>query len=118
VDAIQRECRVVVAGPTTLGAQLGSIRLGFRSLAIQKQSSEVWRVLGAVKTEFGKYGQVLDKVQKKLHEASTQIDQVQVRKRAIDRKLRTVEELPAAEAGTLLEIAGEEVLALPAEAEA
>jgi DNA recombination protein RmuC len=76
--------------------------MGFRTLAIQKRSSEVWTVLGAVKTEFGKFGGVLEKVQKKLEEASKQMDQAGVRTRAIERKLRGVQELPAAEAGTLL----------------
>jgi len=91
VDALQREFRVVVAGPTTLMALLNSLRMGFRTLAIQKRSSEVWQVLAAVKTEFGKFGEVLDKVQQKLQEASTTIDKVSVRRRAIDRKLRGVE---------------------------
>jgi len=62
VDALQRECRIVVTGPTTLMALLNSLRMGFRTLAIQKRSSEVWQVLAAVKTEFGKYGEVLEKV--------------------------------------------------------
>ena len=91
VDALQRDYRVVVTGPTTLMALLNSLRMGFRTLAIQKRSSEVWQVLAAVKTEFGKFGDVLDKVQQKLQEASTTIDKVSVRRRAIDRKLRGVE---------------------------
>jgi DNA recombination protein RmuC len=107
VDALQRDCRVIIAGPTTLVALLNSLRMGFRTLAIQKRSSEVWRVLSAVKTEFNKYGDVLDKVQKKLLEASNQIDQVAVRRRAIDRKLLGVELLPEAEATTLLDVATE-----------
>lgn len=101
-DALQREHRVVVAGPTTLWAVLNSLQMGFRTLAIQKRSSEVWSVLGAVKTEFGKFGGVLEKVQKKLEEASRQMDQAGVRTRAIERRLRTVQELPAAEARALL----------------
>jgi DNA recombination protein RmuC len=80
--------------------------MGFRTLAIQKRSSEVWQVLGAVKTEFGKYGEVLDKVQQKLHEASNTIDKVSVRRRAIDRKLRGVEILPEMEAGAILSLPG------------
>jgi DNA recombination protein RmuC len=72
-------------------ALLNSLRMGFRTLAIQKRSSEVWQVLAAVKTEFGKFGDVLDKVQQKLQKASTTIDKVSVRRRAIDRKLRGVE---------------------------
>jgi DNA recombination protein RmuC len=101
VDVLQRECRIVVTGPTTLMALLNSLRMGFRTLAIQKRSSEVWQVLGAVKTEFGKYGEVLDKVQQKLHEATNTIDKVSVRRRAIDRKLRGVEILPEMEAGAI-----------------
>jgi DNA recombination protein RmuC len=97
-DALQRECRVLVAGPTTLWAVLNSLQMGFRTLAIQKRSSEVWTVLGAVKTEFGKFGAVLEKVQRKLREASSQMDQTAVRTRAIERKLRGVEALPAPEA--------------------
>lgn len=106
VDALQRECRIVVTGPTTLMALLNSLRMGFRTLAIQKRSSEVWQVLAAVKAEFGKYGEVLDKVQQKLHEASNTIDKVSVRRRAIDRKLRGVEILPEMEAGAILSLPG------------
>ena len=104
VDALQRECRIVVTGPTTLMALLNSLRMGFRTLAIQKRSSEVWQVLAAVKTEFGKYGEVLEKVQQKLHEASNTIDKVSVRRRAIDRRLRGVEILPEMEAGAILSL--------------
>ncbi len=106
VDALQREFRVVVTGPTTLMALLNSLRMGFRTLAIQKRSSEVWQVLAAVKTEFGKFGDVLDKVQQKLHEASNTIDKVSARRRAIDRKLRTVEVLPELDAGAILNLSG------------
>jgi len=102
IDSLQREYRIVVTGPTTLLALLNSLRMGFRTLAIQKRSSEVWQILGAVKTEFGEYGKVLDKVQKKLQEATNTIDAVAVRRRAIDRKLRTVEVLPELEAKALL----------------
>jgi DNA recombination protein RmuC len=105
IDCLQRECRIVVTGPTTLLALLNSLRMGFRTLAIQKRSSEVWQILAAVKTEFGEYGKVLDKVQKKLQEATNTIDAVAVRRRAIDRKLRTVEVLPELEAKALLGIA-------------
>jgi DNA recombination protein RmuC len=104
VDDLQRDCRIVVTGPTTLMALLNSLRMGFRTLAIQKRSSEVWQVLAAVKTEFGKYGEILDKVQQKLHEASSTIDKVSVRRRAIDRKLRGVEILPEMEAGAILSL--------------
>jgi DNA recombination protein RmuC len=102
VELLHRECRVIIAGPTTLFAILNSLQMGFRTLAIQKRSSEVWTVLGAVKTEFGKFGGVLEKVQKKLQEASSQMDNVAVRTRAIDRNLRKVQELPTAEAANLL----------------
>ena len=104
IDALQRDCRIVVTGPTTLMALLNSLRMGFRTLAIQKRSSDVWRVLAAVKTEFGKYGEVMDKVQKKLQEASNTIDDVAKRRRAIDRKLRGVEVLPELVATGILDL--------------
>lgn len=81
--------------------------MGFRTLAIQTRSSEVWQILGAVKSEFGKYGAILDKVQKKLQEASSTIDDVATRRRAIDRKLRSVEVLPEMEAEKLLAVTAE-----------
>jgi DNA recombination protein RmuC len=111
VDALQREWRVVVAGPTTLLALLNSLRMGFRSLAIQQRSSEVWQVLRAVKTEFEKYGEALDKVQKKLDEASTTIEGAARSRRRIDRRLSGVESLPELEAGVVLapDIAAEPV---------
>lgn len=100
-EFIQREFRVVIAGPTTLWSILSSLQMGFRTLAIQKRSSEVWSLLAAVKTEWTKYGDVLDAVQKKLHQASDTIEKAKVRSRAVGRKLRDVEELPAAEAAAL-----------------
>ncbi len=103
-DGIQREQRVMISGPTTLAAMLTSLQMGFRTLAIEKRSSEVWNVLGAVKTEFGKFGAALDKVQKKLNEASNSIEDAAKRSRAVERKLRTAEELPASEAAKLLEL--------------
>jgi DNA recombination protein RmuC len=93
-DQLQRDHRVVVAGPATLAALLNSLQMGFRTLAIQKRSGEVWRLLGLVKTEFGKFGDVLAQTRKKLSEASRTIDQAEVRTRAIQRRLRNVEELP------------------------
>lgn len=102
LDVIQREYRVVIAGPTTLWSILNSLQMGFRTLAIQKRSSEVWNLLGAVKTEWTKYGGSLEAVQKKLAEASNKIDDVLVRTRAVDRKLRGVQELPVTEAAALL----------------
>jgi DNA recombination protein RmuC len=106
MDDLQRRCRIVVAGPTVLLAILNSLQMGFRTLAIQKRSSEVWRLLGAVKTEFGKYGEVLDKVKKKLAEATETIDKVAVRRKQIDRKLAEVEMLPDFEASRLLSFDG------------
>lgn len=111
IDALQRECRVIVTGPTTLMALLTSLRMGFRSLAIQKRSSEVWQVLGAVKTEFGKFGDVLDKVHKKLGEAQNVVEQAGTRRRAVDRKLRGVEALPEAAAQGLLGVAADGLIA-------
>ena len=103
-EALQREHRVVVSGPTTLTALLTSLQMGFRTLAIEKRSSEVWKVLGAVKAEFGKFGQALEKVQKKLTEASGAIDSAQVRSRAVERKLSPVDALPGADADALAAI--------------
>jgi DNA recombination protein RmuC len=103
-EAIQRECRVVIAGPTTLWSILNSLQMGFRTLAIQKRSSEVWNLLAAVKTEWSKYGEILENVQKKLITASNTLEQVSVRSRAVGRKLKDVQELPTAEASTLLSL--------------
>ncbi len=105
-EALQREHRVTVAGPTTLNALLNSLQMGFRTLAIQQRSGEVWQLLGAVKTEFGKFGGVLDKVKKKLDEASGQIEATGVRTRVIERKLREVESLLPEESRALLGDAG------------
>lgn len=102
VDSLQREYRVNIVGPTTLAALLNSLQMGFRTLAIQKQSSEVWKVLGAVKTEFGKFGDMLDKVKKKLDETGNTIDDAVHRSRQLEKKLKRVEALPAAEASALL----------------
>ena len=105
IEYLQREHRVIVAGPTTLAALLNSLQMGFRTLAIQKRSSEVWEVLGAVKTEFGKFEDVLKKVEKKLQEAGNVIESVNQRSRVIHRKLRAVEELPETETAHLLSLA-------------
>ncbi len=102
VEKLQQQYRVVVAGPTTLSAILNSLRMGFRTLAIEKRSSEVWTVLSAVKTEFGKFGEVLSKVKKQLDTASNTIEKTGVRTRAMERKLRDVEELPVDESTKLL----------------
>jgi DNA recombination protein RmuC len=95
VEQVQRECRVIFAGPTTLAALLNSLQMGFRTLAIQQRSSEVWNLLAAVKTEFGKFGDALAKVKDKLDQASTDMDKVAVRSRAITKQLNKVEELPS-----------------------
>jgi DNA recombination protein RmuC len=102
-DTLQREHRIVVTGPTTLAALLNSLQMGFRTLAIEKRSSEVWELLGVVKTEFSKFGEVLAKTKKKLKEASNTIGQAEVRTRAIERKLREVQEVPVAEPVELIE---------------
>jgi len=94
-DALQRDCRVLVAGPTTLWALLNSLQMGFRTLAIERRSSEVWTLLGAVKTHVGRFGELLAAVQKKLQEATNKMDAVSRQSRTIERKLRDVEELPA-----------------------
>lgn len=102
-ENIQREYKVIITGPTTLSAILNSLQMGFRTLAIEKRSGEVWQLLGAVKTEFVTFGGILDKTQKKLQEASNVIDEAGRRSRAIERKLRDVQELPAEQAGNLLD---------------
>jgi DNA recombination protein RmuC len=102
-DTLQREYRIVITGPTTLAALLNSLQMGFRTLAIEKRSSEVWELLGAVKTQFSKFGDVLAKTKKKLQEASNTIDKAEVRTRAIERKLRKVQEVPQSDAPGLIE---------------
>lgn len=101
---LQQEYKVIVTGPATLSAILNSLQMGFKTLAIQKRSSEVWQVLGAIKTEFGKFGDLLEKTQKKLNEANSELDKlVGVRTRIIQRKLKDVHELPETESQSLLE---------------
>jgi DNA recombination protein RmuC len=102
-DNLQRDHRIVVTGPTTLAALLNSLQMGFRTLAIEKRSSEVWELLGAVKTQFGKFGEVLAKTKKKLQEASNTIDQAETRTRVIERKLSKVQELPQTDSAKLME---------------
>ena len=97
-DGLQRDFRISIAGPTTLAALLNSLQMGFRTLAIEKRSSEVWGVLGAIKTEFGKFGEALDATRKKLEQATKSIESAGVRTRQIERKLKGVEALPTAEA--------------------
>ena len=95
VQNVQRDCRVTFVGPTTLAALLNSLHMGFRTLAIQKRSSEVWNLLAGVKTEFGKFGEALSAVKDKIDQASRKMEDVDVRSRAITKKLRDVEELPS-----------------------
>lgn len=101
-DYLMQRYKVIITGPTTLAALLNSLQMGFRTLAIEKRSSEVWAMLGAVKTEFGKFGDLLEKTQKKLQEASNSIDTAARKSRTIERKLKTVQELPAEESAGLL----------------
>jgi DNA recombination protein RmuC len=107
METLQREHKVMLAGPTTLLATLNSLQMGFRTLALEKRSAEVWEVLGAVKTEFAKFGDVLARTKKKLDEASSTIEAAEVRTRAMARQLRTVEALPAAGLPELLEGEGQ-----------
>lgn len=103
VAILQREYKIIITGPTTLAAMLNSLQMGFKTLAIQKRSSEVWQILGAVKTEFVKFGEVLDKAQKKINEANKELDHlVGSRTRMMLSKLKKVEELPASDTTTLL----------------
>ena len=108
VEQVQRDCRVIFAGPTTLAALLNSLQMGFRTLAIQKRSSEVWNLLAGVKSEFAKFGDSLVKVKEKLDQASSDMDKVAVRSRAITKKLRDVEELPSNPQPLLKELLGTE----------
>jgi DNA recombination protein RmuC len=105
-EALQRDWRVNLAGPTTLAAMLNSLQMGFRTLAIEQRSAEVWAVLGAVKTEFGKFGEALAHTRKKLDEASNSIGKAETRTRVLSRRLRDVEALPAVDSERLLEQAG------------
>jgi DNA recombination protein RmuC len=95
VQNVQRDCRVTFVGPTTLAALLNSLQMGFRTLTIQKRSSEVWNLLASVKTEFGKFGEALTAVKEKIDQASRKMEDVDVRSRVITKKLRDVEELPS-----------------------
>jgi DNA recombination protein RmuC len=101
-ETLQRDFKVTVVGPTNLVAFLSSLQMGFKTLAIEKRSSEVWEILGAVKTEFGKFGDVLEKTRDKLKAAANEIDNVGTRSRAIERKLKDVEKLPGEQTAALL----------------
>ena len=103
VALLQREYKIIITGPTTLAAMLNSLQMGFKTLAIQKRSSEVWKILGAVKTEFGKFCGVLDKAQRKLNEANKELDTlVGTRTRMMMSKLKKVEKLPSTTTETIL----------------
>ena len=102
IESLQRDCRVTLAGPTTLLAMLSSLQMGFRTLALEKRSSEVWQVLGAVKTEFGKFGDVLAKVKAQTETVLKTLDSAQTRSRAMGRALKTVEALPDTQAQSLI----------------
>ncbi|HDZ61778.1 MAG TPA: DNA recombination protein RmuC [Nitrospirae bacterium] len=102
LEVLQREFKIIITGPTTLAAILNSLQMGFRTLAVEKRSSEVWMLLGAVKTEFGKFGDILEKTQKKLQEAGNTIEGAARKSRTIEMKLKKVQELPSPEADPLL----------------
>lgn len=112
VEAVQNECRVMITGPANLAAMLNSLQMGFKTLAIEKRSSEVWSLLGMVKTEFAKFGDVVEATKKSIDAAAKKFDEVGVRTRAIQRKLRDVQELPAPDAARA-PLAGARTAALP-----
>jgi DNA recombination protein RmuC len=107
MEALQRDHRVTLSGPTTLMAMLNSLQMGFRTLALEKRSSEVWQVLGAVKTEFGKFGEVLAKVKEQTQTVLNTLDKAQTRSNVMHRALRTVDALPETQANALLPSAGD-----------
>jgi DNA recombination protein RmuC len=108
MESLQRDHRITLSGPTTLMAMLNSLQMGFRTLALEKRSSEVWQVLGAVKTEFGKFGEVLAKVKEQTQTVLNTLDKAQTRSNVMHRALRTVDALPEAQAGALLPLSGGE----------
>jgi len=103
LESMQRDFKISITGPTTLAAFLNTLQMGFRSLAVEKRTSEIWELLGAVRTEFGKFGEVLEKTKAKLDQASKEIDNAEIRSRAIERKLRDVQTLPETQAQKLLD---------------
>jgi DNA recombination protein RmuC len=107
-ESVQRDLKITITGPTTLSAVLSSLQIGFRTLAVEKRTSEIWDLLGAVRTEFGKFGEVLQKTKAKLDSASKEIGQAETRSRAIERKLQKVQTIPGPEAQKLLEAVGAE----------
>jgi DNA recombination protein RmuC len=102
-ETIQRECKIIVTGPTTLSAILSSLQMGFRTLAIEKRTGEVWQLLAAVKTDFGIFGDILNKTHKKLQEATNGIEQAAAKSKGIERKLKEVHQLPRPEVTDILE---------------
>lgn len=106
VEELLQKHRVVIAGPTTVSAILSSLRMGFQTLAVEQRAAEVWRVLGGVKAEFGKFGSWLDKVQRQLQTATRTIEETGTRTRAMERKLRSVEQLEPADSATILKLPG------------
>jgi len=102
LETIQREHKVAITGPTTVSAFLNTLQMGFRSLAVEKRTSEIWELLGAVRTEFGKFGEVLEKTKARLDQASREIDNAGIRSRAIEKRLRDVQTLPESTAQKLL----------------
>ena len=104
MESLQREQRITLAGPTTLLAMLSSLQMGFRTLALEKRSSEVWQVLGAVKTEFGKFGDVLARVKSQTETVLKTIDNAETRSRAMGRALRQVEALPEPQVAALIPV--------------
>ena len=112
VEAVQNDCRVMITGSANLAAMLNSLQMGFKTLAIEKRSSEVWALLGTVKTEFSKFGEVVEATKKSIDAAAKRFEQVDVRTRAIQRRLRDVQDLPAPEAQGVA-VQGSGALALP-----
>jgi DNA recombination protein RmuC len=102
VEEMQQKYRVVIAGPTTLSAILSSLRMGFQTLVVEQRAAEVWRVLAAVKTEFGKFGSVLDRVQRQLMSATRTIEAMGTRTRAMERRLTAVQRMDPGESATIL----------------
>jgi DNA recombination protein RmuC len=109
-EQLQRDYKITITGPTTLSALLNSLQMGFRTLAIEKRSSEVWDLLSVVKTEFGKFGGIIEKTRDKLIAATKELDNTGVRTRTIERKLRDVQGLPGAEVNLFLDVKDSEEL--------
>jgi len=103
-EELQNKYHIIITGPSTLAALLNSLQMGFRTLAIERRSSEVWELLGAVKTQFSKFGDLLDKTQKKLDQASKSIEEASKKSRFIEKKLVDVQNLPDSKAESLLEV--------------